>query len=130
MLGAKRFASLRSTGKGLSNNLRQAPAAAQSIRSISTIRSNRVTSVSAAKKPVTLGSARSFSASASVPSMAPVNDKQAGRPPPDQVFEDIAEYVYNYKIDSQEASNTARLTLMDTIGCMCLVHVLWSYYMP
>jgi 2-methylcitrate dehydratase len=49
--------------------------------------------------------------------MAPVDDKQAGRPPPDKVLDDIAEYVSTYKIDSQEAWDTARLTLMDTIGC-------------
>lgn len=51
-------------------------------------------------------------------------DNQAGRPPPDQVFTDIAEYVHNYKIDSPEAFDTARLTLMDTIGCKSLF-LLW-----
>jgi len=43
--------------------------------------------------------------------------KDATRPPPDKVFDDIADYVHNYKIDSDLAYNTARLCLMDTIGC-------------
>ena len=39
------------------------------------------------------------------------------RPDPDQVLVDIADYVLNYAIASAEAYNTARLCLMDTLGC-------------
>ena len=39
------------------------------------------------------------------------------RPQPDQVLVDIAEYVCNHAISSTEAYNTARLCLMDTLGC-------------
>ena len=39
------------------------------------------------------------------------------RPKPDQVLVDIADYVARYKIKSHEAYNTARLCLMDTLGC-------------
>jgi len=39
------------------------------------------------------------------------------RPEPDQVLVDIAEYVSNYVIDSEEAFDTARNCLMDTLGC-------------
>ena len=39
------------------------------------------------------------------------------RPTPDQVLVDIADYVADYLIDSTEAWNTARLCLMDTLGC-------------
>ncbi len=39
------------------------------------------------------------------------------RPEYDQVIQDIADYVLNYKIDSQEAMDTARNCLMDTLGC-------------
>jgi 2-methylcitrate dehydratase len=39
------------------------------------------------------------------------------RPEPDQPLVDIADYVLNYEIKSQEAYNTARLCLMDTLGC-------------
>jgi len=39
------------------------------------------------------------------------------RPDPDKVLVDIADYVLNYEINSQEAYNTARLCLMDTLGC-------------
>jgi 2-methylcitrate dehydratase len=36
---------------------------------------------------------------------------------PDKVLVDIAEYVTKYNIDSAEAYDTARLCLMDTLGC-------------
>ena len=39
------------------------------------------------------------------------------RPDPDQAIVDIADYVINHEIKSQEAYNTARLCLMDTLGC-------------
>ncbi len=39
------------------------------------------------------------------------------RPDPDQVLVDIASYVLDYDIKSSEAYNTARLCLMDTLGC-------------
>src|SRR4029077_3237376 len=39
------------------------------------------------------------------------------RPKPDRVLVDIADYVARYEIKSAEAFNTARLCLMDTLGC-------------
>lgn len=39
------------------------------------------------------------------------------RPDADKVLQDIADYVHNYKIDSELAFETARLCLIDTIGC-------------
>lgn len=39
------------------------------------------------------------------------------RPQPDQVLQDIADYIHNYKIDSPVAWETARLCLLDTLGC-------------
>ncbi|GAB3477531.1 2-methylcitrate dehydratase [Marinomonas epiphytica] len=39
------------------------------------------------------------------------------RPEYDKVIQDIADYVMNYKISSQEALDTARNCLMDTLGC-------------
>ncbi len=39
------------------------------------------------------------------------------RPEPDKVLVDIADYVLDYEIANQEAFNTARLCLMDTLGC-------------
>jgi 2-methylcitrate dehydratase len=39
------------------------------------------------------------------------------RPKPDKVFVDIADYVGKREIESAEAYNTARLCLMDTLGC-------------
>jgi 2-methylcitrate dehydratase len=43
--------------------------------------------------------------------------ESAVRPEPDQVLQDIADYVHNYKIDSELAFETAKLCLIDTIGC-------------
>jgi 2-methylcitrate dehydratase len=39
------------------------------------------------------------------------------RPGPDQVLVDIADYVTGYQVTSEEAYRTARLCLMDTLGC-------------
>jgi len=39
------------------------------------------------------------------------------RPKPDKVLVDIADYAGQYEIESVEAYNTARLCLMDTLGC-------------
>ena len=39
------------------------------------------------------------------------------RPQPDQVLIDIADYVCDYEISSNEAYDTARSCLMDTLGC-------------
>jgi 2-methylcitrate dehydratase len=39
------------------------------------------------------------------------------RPKPDKVLVDIASYVGKYTVKSAEAYNTARLCLMDTLGC-------------
>ena len=39
------------------------------------------------------------------------------RPEPDNVLQQIADYVHDYKITSDLAYETARLCLIDTIGC-------------
>ena len=39
------------------------------------------------------------------------------RPKPDKVLTDIADYVTKFKVTSQEAYETARYCLMDTLGC-------------
>src|SRR5829696_8296174 len=39
------------------------------------------------------------------------------RPDPDKALVDIAEYVTHFQIESAEAYDTARLCLMDTLGC-------------
>jgi 2-methylcitrate dehydratase len=39
------------------------------------------------------------------------------RPRPDKVLVDIADYACKYTVKSKEAYNTARLCLMDTLGC-------------
>jgi 2-methylcitrate dehydratase len=43
--------------------------------------------------------------------------KSAKRPDPEKVLTDIADYVINYQIKSDEAYETARYCLMDTLAC-------------
>jgi len=46
--------------------------------------------------------------------------RSAVRPEPDQPMVDIADYVAEYRIDSQEAYDTARYMLLDSLGCAML----------
>ena len=43
--------------------------------------------------------------------------KETKRSAPDQLLVDIADYVIDYKVESEEAFKTARYCLMDTLGC-------------
>jgi len=43
--------------------------------------------------------------------------KSARRPDPEKVLTDIADHILDYKISSQEAYETARYCLMDTLAC-------------
>ncbi|MGK2914475.1 MAG: 2-methylcitrate dehydratase [Porticoccaceae bacterium] len=47
----------------------------------------------------------------------PTNVDRNERPDYDREIQDIADYVLNYSIDSEEAYDTARHCLMDTLGC-------------
>lgn len=49
--------------------------------------------------------------------MSQIDIRSAKRPDPDQVLVDIADYVCNAQIDSDEALNTARYCLMDSLAC-------------
>ena len=49
--------------------------------------------------------------------MSDIGIRDASRPQPDQLLQDIADYVLNFTADSDEARGTARLCLMDTLGC-------------
>ncbi|MFC3813800.1 bifunctional 2-methylcitrate dehydratase/aconitate hydratase [Lysobacter sp. GCM10012299] len=46
--------------------------------------------------------------------------RSAVRPPPDAPMVDIADYVIDYRIDSQEAYDTARYMLLDSLACAAL----------
>ncbi|MFC7302471.1 bifunctional 2-methylcitrate dehydratase/aconitate hydratase [Cognatiluteimonas weifangensis] len=46
--------------------------------------------------------------------------RSAVRPQPDQPMVDIADYVVDYRIDSQEAYDTARYMLLDSLACAML----------
>ena len=52
--------------------------------------------------------------------MSQIGIRVAVRPDYDQVLVDIAEYVCNYEIDSDEAYSTARYCLMDSLACALL----------
>ncbi|KAI0254054.1 MmgE/PrpD family-domain-containing protein [Lactifluus subvellereus] len=83
----------------------------------------QATSISSAARPI-ISSRRHnptptqlLSSTPFVRSMSTHYGESAARPKPDKVVQDIADYVHNYKIDSDLAWETARLCLIDTIGC-------------
>ncbi|HEV2294911.1 MAG TPA: bifunctional 2-methylcitrate dehydratase/aconitate hydratase [Tepidisphaeraceae bacterium] len=49
-----------------------------------------------------------------------IESRSAERPEPDPLLVEIADYVLSRGIESKEAYDTARLCLMDSIGCMML----------
>ncbi|KIM69168.1 hypothetical protein SCLCIDRAFT_1208593 [Scleroderma citrinum Foug A] len=49
--------------------------------------------------------------------MSAHHGESAIRPEPDRVLKDIADYVHNYQVTSELALETARLCLIDTVGC-------------
>ena len=49
--------------------------------------------------------------------MAEMGIRDARRPEPDRLLQDIADYVIGFEADSGEARQTARHCLMDTLGC-------------
>lgn len=49
--------------------------------------------------------------------MSGIGTRATRRPEPDQVLVDIAEYVCDYLVDSEEAYSTARYCLMDSLAC-------------
>lgn len=55
--------------------------------------------------------------SAAARTMSVYHGESAIRPEPDKVLKDIADYVHSYQITSDVAFETARLCLIDTIGC-------------
>jgi 2-methylcitrate dehydratase len=52
--------------------------------------------------------------------MSSADIRSAVRPDPDQPMVDIADYVIDYRIDSQEAYDTARHMLLDSLACAML----------
>ena len=52
--------------------------------------------------------------------MSQIGSRAAQRPAPDQVLVDIADYVCDYQINSNEAYTTARYCLMDSLACAML----------
>ncbi|KAI6046046.1 MmgE/PrpD family-domain-containing protein [Pisolithus marmoratus] len=60
---------------------------------------------------------RSTSQTTLTRAMSTHHGESAIRPEPDKVLKDIADYVHNYQVTSELALETARLCLIDTIGC-------------
>ena len=52
--------------------------------------------------------------------MSHYDARSAARPQPDQPMVDIADYVVDYRIESQEAYDTARYMLLDSLACAML----------
>lgn len=71
----------------------------------------------APRTPSTPAAAAAFSSSARAMGAGLGAGEDNVRPPPDQVLQDIADYVHSYDISSDVAYRTARLDLLDTLGC-------------
>lgn len=54
--------------------------------------------------------------STSIPRMSSIITENT-RPEPDKVLKDISSYIHEYKVDSKLAFDTAKLCLLDTLGC-------------
>ena len=52
--------------------------------------------------------------------MSHADIRSATRPAPDQPLVDVADYVLDYRVGSEEAWNTARYMLLDALGCALL----------
>ncbi len=52
--------------------------------------------------------------------MSSADIRSANRPAPDQPMVDIADYVIDYRVESQEAYDTARYMLLDSLACAML----------
>src|SRR3979409_1168917 len=64
--------------------------------------------------PISVSSSNSFTTNYKTNMSSPI---PSVRQKTDQVIADIVDYAMQYKITSAEAYNTARLCLMDTLGC-------------
>ncbi|KAI9450521.1 2-methylcitrate dehydratase [Russula earlei] len=111
MLRAQTRASLRSLDK------RSALTVTPRVQAASTILSSRL--ISSRCQNLIPSPSPLSSTSTAFPSrtMSTHYGESAIRPVPDKVLRDIANYVHDYRIDSDLAWETARLCLIDTIGC-------------
>jgi 2-methylcitrate dehydratase len=63
---------------------------------------------------------RPFLHPARIPALSHYDIRSAKRPDPDQPLVDIADYVVDYRVDSEEAWSTARYMLLDSLACSML----------
>lgn len=107
----------------LSTVRRSLPQTLRSRAPVSRVQTAAISSISRSTGP--LSQLRSLRPSAPVPFQPATSfvrtmsaaAESAVRPDPDQVLQDIADYVHDFKIESPLAFETARLCLIDTIGC-------------
>ncbi|GAA5923464.1 hypothetical protein JCM1841_001525 [Sporobolomyces salmonicolor] len=86
-------------------------------RSLSLAASSLRTASSPFPRPSSLRSVSPLATAMGATRMSSGMGESTVRPEPDQVLQDIADYVHNYEIKSDVAYSTARLCLIDTIGC-------------
>lgn len=105
----------------LSSARRSLPQTLRGRSSVSRVQTAAISSICRSTGPLLQRPPRSAASpapkSAFVRNMSAFHAESAVRPEPDKVLQDIADYVHNYKIDSPLAFETARLCLIDTIGC-------------
>ena len=108
------------TSSMLSSARRSLPQTLRSRAPVSRAQTAAISSISRSTGPLlqrTLRAAPAIPHRPAFTSVRAMSAESAVRPQPDKVLQDIADYVHNYKIDSPLAFETARLCLIDTIGC-------------
>lgn len=87
------------------------------VQTASIISSSRRQKNPLASRPSSTATAATIALTTSRPMSSTHFGESTVRPEPDKVVQDIADYVHDYKINSDLAWETARLCLIDTIGC-------------
>ncbi|CAO1632628.1 unnamed protein product [Sympodiomycopsis kandeliae] len=119
-LPTKTFSALKTAAAPKSTSISPFAATARSIstaaRTSTAPSQPRSNKTSSRRNNLTPASAALFSTT--VPKMGGASlGEDNVRPPTDEVVQKIADYVHNYEIKSKVAYDTARLDLLDTLGC-------------
>ncbi|BGP58790.1 ATP-binding cassette transporter CGR1 [Rhodotorula toruloides] len=108
--------SLRTSSRSLAQSI-AAPASRRAVSSLVANPAVRPSLPSSARSNASHRPQTALTAAMGATRLSHHSGESTVRPPADKVMQDIADYVHNYEIKSDLAYSTARLCLIDTIGC-------------
>ncbi|PRQ77224.1 2-methylcitrate dehydratase [Rhodotorula toruloides] len=108
--------SLRTSSRSLAQSI-AAPASRRAVSSLVANPAVRPSLLSSARSSASHRTQTALTAAMGATRLSHHSGESTVRPPADKVMQDIADYVHNYEIKSDLAYSTARLCLIDTIGC-------------